>query len=186
MRRAVRIPPAEAMRPEPPPRYRRAAIETRFVRTPPRHRRRGWSCATSSRHPFRAAASIVGIAFAVAILMVGFVFIDAIERLILTQFWDAERQDVTVTFVEPRSERARYELARAARRDRGGAAARRCRCACARDTASATWRSPACLTTPGCKRIVDRDGRPIRPSAVGPRALEDPGAGARRDGPVTL
>ena len=44
--------------------------------------------------------------------MIGFVFIDAIERLITTQFWDAERQDVTVTFVEPRRPARRHALAR--------------------------------------------------------------------------
>ena len=64
------------------------------------------------RHPFRAAASVVGIGFAVAILMVGLVFIDAMERLIATQFWVAERQDVTVIFVEPRSADARHALER--------------------------------------------------------------------------
>ena len=33
-----------------------------------------------SRHPFRAAASIFGIGFAVAILVIGFVFTDAMEK----------------------------------------------------------------------------------------------------------
>ena len=144
VRRAVRIPPAEAMRPEPLSGYRRVAIETRFVA-----RRLGTAgrmvVRNVSRHPFRAAASIFGISFAVAILMIGFVFSQAIERLILTQFWDAERQDVTVNFVEPRSERARYELARLP-----GVIAvepqRTVRCACTRDTTSATWPQRACLT----------------------------------------
>ena len=75
-----------------------------------------------TRHPLRAAASIFGIGFAVAILMIGFVFSDAIERLIETQFWLAERQDVTVGFVEPRS--AMPACAGApARRGRGRASA---------------------------------------------------------------
>ena len=56
------------------------------------------------RHPLRAAASVFGIAFAVAILMIGFVFTDAIDQLMQTQFWEAERQDVTVSFIEPRDE----------------------------------------------------------------------------------
>ena len=66
-----------------------------------------------TRHPLRAAASIFGIGFAVAILMVGFVFADAIDRLIETQFWVAERQDVTVDFVEPRSPTPRATPSRA-------------------------------------------------------------------------
>ncbi len=44
--------------------------------------------------------------------MVGFVFADAIDKLIETQFWVAERQHVTVGFVEPRSDAARHALAR--------------------------------------------------------------------------
>jgi putative ABC transport system permease protein len=64
-----------------------------------------------ARHPLRAATSVVGIGFAVATLMIGLVLGDAIDRLIETQFTLAERQDVTVTFVEPRSESVRYALA---------------------------------------------------------------------------
>lgn len=111
VRRAVRVPPAEAMRPEAPARYRRTVFETRFVA-----RRLGVAgrmvLRNVTRHPLRAAASVFGIGFAVAILMIGLVFSDAVERLIATQFWVAERQDVTVNFVEPRSADARYALAR--------------------------------------------------------------------------
>ena len=53
---------------------------------------------------------VVGVAFAAAILVVGFVFLDATENLIVTQFSVAERQDVTVTFVEPVSRRALNSL----------------------------------------------------------------------------
>jgi putative ABC transport system permease protein len=64
------------------------------------------------RRPARAAVSVIGIGFAVAVLMIGFVFVDAIEHLMTTQFSVTERQDVTVNFVEPRSEAARFALAR--------------------------------------------------------------------------
>ena len=98
--RAVRIPPAEAMRPEVPARYKRTLLETplisRYLGTAGRMVLRN-----IARHPFRAAASVFGISFAVAILMVGLVFNDVIDRLIQTQFFQAERQDVTVNFVEP-------------------------------------------------------------------------------------
>ena len=47
-----------------------------------------------ARHPLRAAASVCGIGLAVAVLMVGLVIIDVMDRLIATQFWVAERQDV--------------------------------------------------------------------------------------------
>ena len=108
VRRAVRIPPAEAMRDEPPARYRRSVVERAWLR--------GLSSATRmvlrnlERHPLRAAFSVLGIAFAVGILLFGFVFIDAMEHLAEMQFSFAQRQDVTVTFVEPRSSRASDEL----------------------------------------------------------------------------
>ena len=111
VRRAVMVPPAEAMRPEAPAGYRRSVLETPRIS---RHLGAAGRMVLRNvtRHPLRASASIFGIGFAVAILMVGFVFSDAIERLIETQFWLAERQDVTVGFVEPRSDEARHALAR--------------------------------------------------------------------------
>ena len=111
VQRAVRIPPAEAMRPEPPARYRRSIVETLALA-----RRLGTAgrmvLRNIGRRPLRAAVSVVGIGFAVAVLMVGFVFVDAMDRLIVTQFSVVERQDVTVNFVEPRSDAARHALAR--------------------------------------------------------------------------
>ena len=111
VRRAVRVPPAEAMRPEAPARYRQSILETAWIS---RHLGSAGRMVLRNitRHPLRTAASIFGIGFAVAILMIGFVFNDAIERLIETQFWVAERQDVTINFVEPRSGSARLALAR--------------------------------------------------------------------------
>lgn len=111
VRRAVAIPPAEAMRPEPPARYRRMPFDRTAAA-----RQLGIAgrmvLRNMARHPFRAAASIVGIAFAVSVLLVAMVFQDAMERLILSQFWSSERQDVTVSFVEPRGAGARAGLAR--------------------------------------------------------------------------
>jgi putative ABC transport system permease protein len=105
VRRAVNVPPAEAMRPEPPARYRRSMVErvTRRLR---------FSLVTRmvlrniERQPGRSAASITGIAFAVAVLFVGLAFIDVMDRLINEQFTLSMRQDATVSFVEPRSGRA--------------------------------------------------------------------------------
>jgi len=158
VRRAVRIPPAEAMRPEPPARYRKSFVEAPVLM---RH------LATASRmvlrnierQPFRAGASVVGIGFAVAILMVGFVFIDAMEALVVTQFSVAERQDVTVTFVEPRSADVRYALAHLP----GVVAIEPQRSVPARIRAGHRFRNLAIsgvAAEPRLRRIVDRDGRP--------------------------
>jgi len=107
--RAVRIPPAEAMRPEAPVRYRRSVLERvglhNHLRPPARMVLR-----TLERQPVRTAASILGIALAGGILFVGFVFIDAMTALIDTEFEQRMRQDVTVTFVEPRSAAALHDL----------------------------------------------------------------------------
>ena len=111
VRRAVRVPPAEAMRPEAPALYRRSLLETPAVA---RHLGTAGRMVLRNimRHPVRAGASVFGIGFAVAILMIGFVFTDAIDKLIQIQFWDAERQDVTVYYTEPRANDARYALMR--------------------------------------------------------------------------
>ncbi len=165
VRRAVRVPPAEAMRPEPPSGYRESVIETPWIA-----RRLGtvgrMVLRNVSRHPLRAAASIFGIAFSVSILMVGFVFSDAMERLIETQFWVTERQDVSVAFVEPRSGAARYELAHLP----GVLAVEPQRLVPARIRSGYRERYLSITgvpENPRFKRIVDRDGRTIRVPPAG-------------------
>jgi len=111
VRRAVSLPPAEAMRPEPPARYRPSVVERlglqRWLTQPARMVLRN-----VERQPGRALASVVGIAFAAAMMVVGLFFVDAIDELLDVQFNVVQRQDVTVTFAEPRSARAFDELAR--------------------------------------------------------------------------
>jgi putative ABC transport system permease protein len=111
VRRAVVIPPAEAMRPEAPARYQRTVFETPLIT---RHLGNAGRMIirNMARHPFRSAASVVGVGLATAILVIGFVFIDATDSLARIEFSVAERQDVSVTFVEPRSPSAQYALAR--------------------------------------------------------------------------
>jgi putative ABC transport system permease protein len=50
------------------------------------------------------------MAFAVAILIVGFYFFDAIDYLVKVQFRTAQRDDVTITLNEPHGEQARYDV----------------------------------------------------------------------------
>jgi putative ABC transport system permease protein len=111
VRRAVRIPPAEAMRPEPPARYRQSVLERAWKGL-------GLTVVTRmilrnlERQPARTLVSIVGTAFAVAILVVGLAFIDVMDVLIDHQFSVAMRQDATVSFVEPRPARTLFAMAR--------------------------------------------------------------------------
>ena len=111
VRRAVAIPPAEAMRPEPPARYRPSAFETPWLR---RHVTTTMRMVLRNleRQPLRALTSIIGIAFAGAILQIGFGMVGAMEAMITTQFSVAERQHTTVRFVEPLSAAAVHAVGR--------------------------------------------------------------------------
>ncbi len=109
VRRAVQVPPAEAMRPEPPARYRTSIVEGPRLQRRLTHATR-MVLRNIERNPWRAAASVVGISFAVGILLFGFVFLDAMELLADLQFDLVQRQDVSVTFVEPVSAGALHEI----------------------------------------------------------------------------
>ncbi|MFQ5937649.1 MAG: ABC transporter permease, partial [Acidiferrobacterales bacterium] len=109
VRRASLLPPAEAMRPEPPVLYRATVIERlglqRLLDQPTRMIARHLE-----RRPVKSLLSVSGIALACAIMMVGSFQEDAVEYMVDVQFEFAQRQDLTVTFVEPTSWRALYEL----------------------------------------------------------------------------
>jgi len=109
VRRAVRIPPAEAMRPEPPVLYRRSVLERPSRRFRPTLVTR-MILRNLERHLARTATSVIGIAFAVAVLFVGLAFIDVMDDLMEQQFVVTMRQDATVSFVEPRSARAAHAV----------------------------------------------------------------------------
>ncbi|HYL38782.1 MAG TPA: FtsX-like permease family protein, partial [Bryobacteraceae bacterium] len=55
--------------------------------------------------------SALGVALAVSILVVGRFAIDSVERLVDVQFEKVQREDVMITFQEPRAERVRHTLA---------------------------------------------------------------------------
>jgi putative ABC transport system permease protein len=98
------------MRPEPPARYRRSLVESRW-----RPLRLSFATRmivrTLERQPIKAAASVVGIAFAVAVLFVGLAFFDVMNALIDDQFSNTLRQDAILTFVEPRAGRVVHDVA---------------------------------------------------------------------------
>jgi putative ABC transport system permease protein len=109
VRRAVGIAPAEAMRPEPPARYRTSLAERAAVAGRLTHATR-MVLRNVERQPWRTLASVTGIAFAVGIVFFGFIFIDVMDMLAEIQFTRVQRQDVSVSFVEPRSARALAEV----------------------------------------------------------------------------
>jgi len=110
VRRVLRLPAAEAMRPEAPARFRPGWFERSGAAAAlPASARMIWR--NLARRPLRAGLSVLGIALAVAILVVGYFFVDAIETLGVVQFRTVQREDVTVAFHDPRPNRARHELA---------------------------------------------------------------------------
>jgi putative ABC transport system permease protein len=111
VRRAARLPPAEAMRPEPPKSFRAGALEASGAAR--------WLGAAGrviarniARRPWRAALSIVGIAAAVATVVLGRFVFDAVNHLMAVHFDSAQREDVTVILGETRGASAAYELGR--------------------------------------------------------------------------
>ena len=109
IRRAVNLPPAEAMRPEPPMAYRPTVLErlglsdwfTQPSRMILRH---------LERRPWRAFFSSFGMALAVAILMLGRFSSDSLNYLLEAQFFISQRQDVSVSLLEPTSMSGLYEI----------------------------------------------------------------------------
>ncbi|MDM7921435.1 MAG: FtsX-like permease family protein [Pyrinomonadaceae bacterium] len=107
---AVRLPPAEAMRPEPPANFQAGFVESsgfqRVLSTESRIVARNLA-----RRPLKALFSALGISLSIALLFIGFYFFDAITRIVQVQFEHTQREDVEVTFNEPRPARAVFELA---------------------------------------------------------------------------
>lgn len=109
--RATKLPPAAAMRPEAPARFRHGLIEAlridRLLSPAGRVIARNLV-----RRPLKALLATLGISLSVALLVTGFfLYYDAIGHVITAQFHTAQRQDVSVTFSEPRQGRARHDLA---------------------------------------------------------------------------
>ncbi len=108
---AVRLSPAVAMSPPPPPAYRAGRVERLG-------RRLGFSTVGHmivrhiARWPGRSAITVLGVAMAGGLLFANLQFIDASRTMIDTFFFRAQRQDLTVTFIEPRADDVLFELAR--------------------------------------------------------------------------
>ncbi len=111
VRETVRLAPAEAMQPRAPGRYRPSFIEAiglgRWLSPASRMIFRNMQ-----RHGVRTAVTIAGIAAAIAVLVCGTFWGDAIDLMLDTQFRLALRGDVTVALVEPRAARVRHAFER--------------------------------------------------------------------------
>lgn len=112
VRRAARLDPATAMTPPPPPDYSKA-LGSRITNWRVFDQQTRMILRQIVRWPGRAAFTIGGVAISGALLIGTMFFIDAMEAMMSTYFEVANRHDVQVTFVEPRSRSAYFEVLRA-------------------------------------------------------------------------
>lgn len=99
------------MRPESPPQFHKGLVE-RFGITELFSASTRMILRNLQRRPWKAGLTVLGLSFAVAVLIVGFYFFDAIDYLVQVQFHTAQRADVTISFYEPHGEQARYDVNR--------------------------------------------------------------------------
>lgn len=109
VRRAALLPPAEAMRPEPPARFQPGWLErSGLARALPSSAR--MVLRNLQRRPVHALLSSLGVAFSVAILVIGLAMFDAVGWMMDLQFRVIQREDLSVSFNEPRSESVQQEF----------------------------------------------------------------------------
>jgi putative ABC transport system permease protein len=111
VRSAAALPPAEAMRPPAPPLFRRTVFsEFGFVQRldqPTRILLR-----QVIRWPGRSFITAAGIGMSVAVLVTSMQWLDAINHMVDVYFLQAQGQDISVGFAEPRSSEIERDLAR--------------------------------------------------------------------------
>ncbi|KTE23703.1 hypothetical protein ATE66_09600 [Sphingopyxis sp. H107] len=110
MRAAVRLSPAVAMAPPPPPVYRAGPIERLGKRA-------GLSVIGHmilrhiARWPARSAMTVFGVALSMGLLFATMQFVDSSRSMLDSYFFRAQRYDLAVTFIEPRGADAMHALA---------------------------------------------------------------------------
>lgn len=111
VRRAVAMAPAAAMRPEPPAKYGPTVLERlgfeRWLDEPAKMILR-----QLERRPVKSALTSLGIAMAVAVLILGSFMLDAVDYAIHAQYYVALREDLNVIFTEPSSVRVLHDVER--------------------------------------------------------------------------
>ncbi len=107
--RAVGLPPAEAMRPEAPARFRPMILDK--LNLPSLSPAVRMIIRNLERRPLRALASAFAISCSVMILVVEFGLFDSLHRMMEVQFHDVQREDIAVTLNEVHSAQAEFELA---------------------------------------------------------------------------
>lgn len=109
VQQAISLPPAEAMRPEPPATFRKTLLDRLGLgRHLPQSAR--MILRQLERRPLKAAISCLGIATGIAVMVLGSYMKDAIDYVIDMQFRQAQRQDIIMSLYEPGSQRAIHDV----------------------------------------------------------------------------
>ncbi len=109
VRSAARLPPAQAMRPEPPAIYHATLVERLGVQ-------RWFSQPTRmilrhiERRPLKSLLTTLGISMACGIIMVSGFQEDAIDYMVEVQYGMSQREDLIANYTEPTSLRSLYSL----------------------------------------------------------------------------
>ncbi len=109
VRRAAQLPPAEAMRPEPPASYRPSLIERTGAGAFFSHSFR-IAMRNLERKPLQAGLTIAGLALATGILIVPSTLRDSVAEILDFQWDVVQRQDITAGLIEPTSAEALNHL----------------------------------------------------------------------------
>ena len=106
---AVKLPPAEAMRPEPPADFKPSLLERLGLTrgSGPAFR---MALRNIERRPLQAVFTIFGLALATGLMVLPGSMADSIDYLLTYQWNDVQRQDVVVFFSEPGSAPALHDL----------------------------------------------------------------------------
>lgn len=111
VRRAAKLPPAEAMRPEPPANYRPSLLERSGFGRWFSHSFR-MAVRNLERRPAQALFTVAGLALATALLILPNTFKAGIAEVLDFQWDVVQRQDLNLGLAEPSSSRLQHELSR--------------------------------------------------------------------------
>lgn len=109
VRQAAKLPPAEAMRPEPPSNYRPAFVERTGIGHLLSHTFR-IAIRNLERHPAQALFTVAGLALATGILIVPNCFRDSVKQVLGFQWDIIDRDDLRIGLVEPAGAKAHHLL----------------------------------------------------------------------------
>lgn len=109
--RAVKLAPAQAMMPAAPPVFHRTLVDRlgldRYISMPIQMILRDLE-----RWPLRALLTCSGVAMAVMLLVGLFFFFDAIDELVDSVYFRANRQDIVIGLLDQRKQSVRFEISR--------------------------------------------------------------------------